>query len=105
MLFARMIKRDIFIPPPVLPAQAPTNIKITMQARDNSGHRLKSAVAKPVVDIIETTVNDTCFIVSPKLPKNPLVFMAIIAIAEITIATKHLTSLVKASLNFLIRMR
>ena len=36
--------RDTFIPPPVLPAQAPTNISITRIVFDNAGHISKSAV-------------------------------------------------------------
>ena len=43
------------MPPPVEPAQAPINIKITRMARENSGQALKSAVAKPVVVMMEAT--------------------------------------------------
>ena len=37
-----------FIPPPVLPAHAPTNISTNSIAFENDGHKLKSVVAKPV---------------------------------------------------------
>ena len=37
------------MPPPVEPAQLPTNISSTSSQRDSSGQVLKSAVAKPVV--------------------------------------------------------
>ena len=50
-----MIKRDIFIPPPVLPAQAPINIRLIMIVLENSGHRLKSTVEYPVVVMIDAT--------------------------------------------------
>ena len=42
-------------PPPVDPAQAPTNISSTNIICENDGHKLKSAVANPVVVIIEAT--------------------------------------------------
>ena len=41
--------------PPVEPAQAPMNMSSTSRIRENSGHRLKSVLAKPVVEIIEPT--------------------------------------------------
>ena len=44
------------MPPPVLPAQAPTTISTTRMVRDSWGHRLKSAVAKPVVVMMLETV-------------------------------------------------
>ena len=50
-----MTTRATLMPPPVEPAQAPTNIKITRMARENSGQALKSAVAKPVVVMMEAT--------------------------------------------------
>ena len=50
-----MIKRDTLIPPPVLPAQAPTNIRNTSIILEVSGHTSKSAVLNPVVVIIEPT--------------------------------------------------
>ena len=47
--------RDTLIPPPVLPAQAPINMSSTRIDWENDGHRLKSAVANPVVVITEPT--------------------------------------------------
>ena len=43
------------MPPPVLPAQAPMNIIITITNLENIGHRLKSTVPYPVVVITEAT--------------------------------------------------
>jgi len=43
------------MPPPVLPAQAPTNIRQIRMAWEKSGHRLKSAVEKPVVVMMDAT--------------------------------------------------
>ena len=43
------------MPPPVLPAQAPTNISMTRIVLETSGHMLKSVVEKPVVVIMEPT--------------------------------------------------
>ena len=54
----RIINLDIFIPPPVLPAQAPQNIRSIIMALENVGQRSKSAVANPVVDMIDATVKN-----------------------------------------------
>ena len=51
----RITRRDTLIPPPVLPAQAPTNIRRTRIVLEKTGHWLKSVVAYPVVVIIEPT--------------------------------------------------
>lgn len=53
-----MIILDTFIPPPVLPAQAPINIISTSTAFDRDGYMSKSSVAKPVVEIREDTVKE-----------------------------------------------
>ena len=55
MVLNKTTKRETLIPPPVLPAQAPTNINSTRIVFDVCGHRLKSAVEKPVVVIMEPT--------------------------------------------------
>ena len=60
----RITKRDTLIPPPVLPAQAPTNISITRIIWDVFGHRAKSVVVKPAVVIIEATWKEDLVIVS-----------------------------------------
>ena len=60
MVFIRMTNRETLTPPPVLPAQAPTNMRMTRIVLDISGHELKSVVANPVVVIIDATWNDTC---------------------------------------------
>ena len=53
----RIRRRDTLIPPPVLPAQAPTNIRITRMVLENTGHTLKSLVAYPVVFMILFGIN------------------------------------------------
>ena len=50
-----MTNLETFIPPPVLPAHAPTNIRSTSIVFDVCGHKLKLVVEKPVVVIIEPT--------------------------------------------------
>ena len=44
-VFSMIRKRETLMPPPVLPAQAPTNISRTRMVRENSGHRSKFVVA------------------------------------------------------------
>ena len=56
LLTSRMILETL-IPPPVLPALAPINIRITSISFESCGQLLKSVVAKPVVEIIEATEN------------------------------------------------
>ena len=51
-------RRATLMPPPVLPADAPTTIRMHRMARESCGHRLKSSVAKPVVVITLLTVKD-----------------------------------------------
>ena len=55
MVLNRMTRRLTLMPPPVLPAQAPTNIKSTRTLREVAGQRLKSQVEKPVVVMMEAT--------------------------------------------------
>ena len=72
---------DTLIPPPVLPAHAPINIRSTRINLEVSGHRLKSVVEKPVVVIIDATWKDECLSVS-SIPLNKLkVLKNIIAMA------------------------
>ena len=47
--------RTTFIAPAVEPADPPIIIRITRIVWENAGHKLKSAVAKPVVVMIEVT--------------------------------------------------
>ena len=68
MVFIRMTKRDTLTPPPVLPAQAPTNMRMTRIVLDISGHVLKSVVANPVVVMMDATWKDTCCSDSAILP-------------------------------------
>jgi len=56
----KIISLETLMPPPVLPAQAPINIIITKMTFEKLGQRSKFSVAKPVVEIIEATVNATC---------------------------------------------
>ena len=53
--FTIIITRETLIPPPVLPAQAPINIRSTKIVFAVPDHLSKSAVAKPVVVIMEAT--------------------------------------------------
>ena len=52
----RMTTRETFSPPPVDPALAPTIMRSTRITRENSGHRSKFSVPKPVVVMTEETV-------------------------------------------------
>ena len=47
---------ESLIPPQVAPAQPPVNIIRMSMVLDSSGHRSKSSVEKPEVDIIDDTV-------------------------------------------------
>ena len=47
--------RETLMPPPVLPAHAPTNIKSTSTVFEVCDQRSKSAVENPVVVIMEAT--------------------------------------------------
>ena len=70
-VFAPIRMRETFMPPPVLPAQAPMNISSTSTSRDVWGHRSKSVVAKPVVVMMEATWNTT-FVSASKTPRDIL---------------------------------
>ena len=59
--------RLTFMPPPVLPAQAPTNISMTRISFERVGHRSKSQLEKPVVVMMEPTWNAACRSASPRL--------------------------------------
>ena len=50
-----MTQRLTFTPPPVEPAQAPINISTKSNVLENCGHKLKSVLENPVVDIILAT--------------------------------------------------
>ena len=55
-----IINLDTLIPPPVLPAHAPQNIRNTRTVLQVCDHLLKSMLENPVVVIIEATWNDAC---------------------------------------------
>ena len=55
VIFDKIMIRIILNPPPVEPAQAPTNINRSNIVFENPFHKLKSAVQKPVVLITDTT--------------------------------------------------
>ena len=55
IVFSKIRIRETFIPPLVLPAQAPINISVTNRVLDKAGQRSKSVVAYPVVVIMEPT--------------------------------------------------
>ena len=54
-IFPRISSRETLMPPPVEPAQAPQNMRQTRMTCEKSGQWLKSAVAKPVVVMMEVT--------------------------------------------------
>jgi DTW domain-containing protein YfiP len=54
-IFERITILETFIPPPVDPAQAPINIRVTRTALDRVFQVLKSTVEYPVVVIIDDT--------------------------------------------------
>ena len=57
-----------FIPPPVEPPQAPIMVKIVRIACENAGHLSKSAVARPVVELILVTWKNASGSAFIKLP-------------------------------------
>ena len=66
--FTYMIMRETLTPPAVEPAQPPTNMSSSSTAFENIGHRLKSALAKPVVVITEAHWKAAYFKHSRTLP-------------------------------------
>ncbi len=99
MLLKRMIILDTFMPPPVLPAQAPMNIISTMIVLESSGHMSKSAVENPVVETIEATVNEAFLKASPTLGKRCLMFKVMTVMAEMTISANTFSSLLNTSFS------
>ena len=61
--------REHFMPPPVEPAHAPTNISIRSSVLEAHGQRLKSEMEKPEVLIMDAAVKAAWRNASPKLPK------------------------------------
>ena len=53
--FTRISPRETLKPPPVEPAQAPMIMSSTSVCLENSGQKLKSTVAKPVVVMMLAT--------------------------------------------------
>ena len=51
----KIITRETFNPPPVLPADAPMSMTIMSMLLEKAGQSVKSAVAKPVVVISDET--------------------------------------------------
>ena len=80
-----MTIRETFRPPPVLPAQAPMNIRNTSMVFDKVGHLPKLAVAKPVVVIMELTWKRAKRKLSATLATIPPMFTAIMMTAAATI--------------------
>ena len=80
------------MPPPVEPAQHPVTINNTSIIWLNVGQRLKSAVAKPVVDMMEETWKEECRSACAKPPYSPEVLSVMITIAAMTIPKYSLSS-------------
>lgn len=53
----------------VEPAQAPMNMRMTSRNRENSGHRSKSTLEKPVVEMMVATWKAAARMVSHRLVK------------------------------------
>ena len=87
-----MTNRETFIPPPVLPAQAPTSISTSSSIRESSGQRLKSAVAKPVVVITDATWKKAYRRLWSIPPHRERVFQAISRVAPAMIPRYHRSS-------------
>ena len=106
-LLPKSNKRETLMPPPVLPAHAPINIKPTKIICENAGHASKFSVAKPVVETTDATEKAACFNASPKFILSPIAFTVSVkntlsvtaAIAPTTIIKNHLTSSVKTSFH------
>ena len=64
----RTRKRTSFIPPLVLPAHAPENIKIKIYTVKKDPHVVYSAKPKPVVVKIAKTSKEACLKANSKLP-------------------------------------
>ena len=90
--FISIIIRDIFIPPPVDPAHAPTTINSNNNICDSVGHIPKSVVANPVVVIIEATWNIEYLNDSLIFPYIPNVLTVIIPVNTAIINIYHLSS-------------
>jgi len=91
-VFIRTRILDNLMPPPVLPAHAPTNIKIIIMNCEVAGQSPKSVVAKPVDDDIEATVKEACVKASKALEKLLYILIKIINIVAMIINRKRLTS-------------
>ena len=77
MDFHKISIRDTLIPPPVLPAHAPMNMITIIVMLAKAGHRLKSAVAKPVDVIMDATWKKLCLKISLKDARLPAPFWAL----------------------------
>ncbi len=105
MPFTMMIMRDTFMPPPVEPAQAPMNIMVTSSTLEKLGHRSKSAVTKPVVEMTDDTVNSTLRKHSSSVGNISLTLRVIMAVTPMTTARNTFTSRVNAALNRLLMIK
>ena len=69
------------MPPPVLPAQAPTNISMTSTSLERVGQRSKSQLEKPVVVMMEPTWNAAWRSATPRLSYIPWILRVMMPIA------------------------
>ena len=101
-----MMKREIFKPPPVLPAQAPVNIKRIKMVFENDGHKLKSAVANPVVVTMEHTWNAAIRKVSDMESLNFKILYAMnTVLSKISATYQRTSSMENADLNFFFKIK
>ena len=106
MDFSQMMILDTFMPPPVLPAQAPTNIRPMRMVLENWGHTSKSTVENPVVVMMDPTWKAAWWKAWKMLPKDPRIFTVIRATAAAMIPRyTRASSQEKASLNRLTESR
>ena len=85
--FTSKITLDTLKPPPVLPAQAPINIRSIRMVFDNRGQVLKSVVAYPVVETIEATWK-TEFLIASDILLDIDIILTVIAVMLINTIEK-----------------
>ena len=94
---------ETFIPPPVEPAQDPTNISNIRSVCENTGNCEVSVVPNPAEVIVDATIKNEYLNASPNEPNNLIVFIDIMRVAVIMIPKYVLTSsFLNTSENFLI---
>ena len=81
MVLMRTTRRVTLIPPPVEPAQAPTNINMTRTTLQTFGQRLKSADENPVEEMMDDTWKTVWVMASNGVANASLMLKKMIAMA------------------------